>query len=117
MQSAHAARRETGRTDWPAILGLYDELLRLTGSIVVAVNRAVALAAVEGAASALAALDQVGADPRLADYQPYWAARADILAQLGQREAALAYERALGLTSDDAVRRFLAGRRAASSQA
>src|SRR5262249_23581002 len=48
VQSAHAARRETGRTDWPAILGLYDELLRVTGSIVVAINRAVALAAVEG---------------------------------------------------------------------
>src|SRR5262245_28625799 len=114
VQSAHAARRETGRTDWPAILGLYDELARLTGSIVVAVNRAVALAAVEGAESALAALDLVADDPRLTDYQPYWAARADVLAQLGRREAAPAYQRAMGLTCDEAVRRFLAGRCSAS---
>jgi RNA polymerase sigma-70 factor (ECF subfamily) len=116
VQSAHAARRATGRTDWPAILALYDELARLTGSIVVAVNRAVALAVVEGPESALAALDVVAADPRLADYQPYWAARADVLAQLGRREAAPAYQRAMGLTSDQAVRRFLADRCAASSR-
>ena len=114
VQSAHAARRQTGRTDWPAILGLYDELLRVTGSIVVAINRAVALAAVEGPRPALAALDQIADDHRLADYQPYWAARADVLAQLGRDEAAQAYERAMGLTTDDAVRRFLAERSAAA---
>ena len=86
----------------------------MTGSIVVAINRAVALAAVEGPRPALAALDQIAADPRLVDYQPYWAARADVLAQLGRSEAAQAYERALGLTRDDAVRRFLAERSAAA---
>jgi RNA polymerase sigma-70 factor, ECF subfamily len=112
VQSAHAARRETGRTDWTAILGLYDELLRMTGSIVVAINRAVALAAVEGPRPALAALDEIAADRRLVDYQPYWAARADVLAQLGRGDAAQAYERALGLTTDDAIRRFLAERSA-----
>src|SRR5262249_13394312 len=84
VQSAHSAGRETGRTDWPAILALYDELLHLTGSIVVAINRAVALAAVEGPEPGLAALDQIADDQRLADYQPYWAARADVLAQLGR---------------------------------
>ena len=114
VQSAHAARRETARTDWPAILALYDELLRVTGSIVVAINRAVALAAVEGPRSALAALDQIAADQRLADYQPYWAARADVLAQLGRDEATQAYGRAMGLTTDDAVRRFLAERSVAA---
>ena len=56
----------------------------------------------------------IAADERLADYQPYWAARADVLAQLGQDEAAQAYERAMGLTTDDAVRRFLAERLAAA---
>ena len=113
VQSAHAARRQTGRTDWPAILGLYDALLRVTGSIVVAINRAVALAAVEGPGPALAALDRIAADQRIVDYQPYWAARADILAQLGRSDAVQAYERALGLTTDDAVRDFLVARRAA----
>jgi RNA polymerase sigma-70 factor, ECF subfamily len=113
VQSVHAARRETGSTDWPAILGLYDELLRLTGSVVVAINRAVAVAGVEGPRPALAALDRVAADQRLVDYQPYWAARADILARLGRCDAAQAYERALGLTTDDAIRRFLAERSAA----
>ena len=112
VQSVHAARRSTGRTDWPAILMLYEELWRTTSSVVVAVNRAVALAAVDGAASALAALDQVASDLRLATYQPYWAARADVLARLGRPEASAAYERAIGLTSDEAVRRFLAERRA-----
>ena len=102
---------ETGRTDWPAILGLYDALLRVTGSIVVAINRAVALAAVEGPGPALAALDRIAADQRLVDYQPYWAARADILAQLRRSDAVQAYERALGLTTDDAVRHFLVARR------
>jgi len=114
VQSAHAARRRTGRTDWPAILGLYDALLRVTGSIVVAINRAVALAAIEGPGPALAALDRIAADQRLVDYQPYWAARADILAQLGRSDAAQAYDRALGLTTDDAVRHFLVERRAAA---
>jgi len=113
VQSAHAARRETGSTDWPAILSLYDELLQLTGSIVVAINRAVALAAVEGPRPALAALDQVAADQRLVAYQPYWAARADILARLGRRDAAEAYEPALGLTTDEATRCFLVERCAA----
>src|SRR5262249_31161489 len=115
--AAHWAPRPRARPrrpDWPAILGLYDELLRVTGSVVVAANRAVALAAVDGPRPALAALDQIADDYRLADYQPYWAARADVLAQLGRDEAAQAYERAMGLATDDAVRRFLAERSAAA---
>src|SRR5262249_13366473 len=62
---------------------------------------------------ALAALDQVAADQRLVPYQPYWAARADILARLGRRDAAEAYEPALGLTTDEATRCFLVQRCAA----
>jgi predicted RNA polymerase sigma factor len=62
-------------------------------------------------AAGLAALDALAGDARLADYQPWWAARADLLARCGQRAQALAaYQRAIGLESDAAVRRFLQGR-------
>jgi RNA polymerase sigma-70 factor (ECF subfamily) len=114
VQSAHVVRRRTGRADWQAIEHLYDALLATTGSPVVAVNRAVALAETQGVAAGLAALDAVADDPRLAGYQPYWAARAGLLARAGSAdEADRAYERAIGLENDSAVRRFLERRRAA----
>jgi RNA polymerase sigma-70 factor (ECF subfamily) len=114
VQSAHAVRRHTGRSDWAAIERIYDALAVTTGSPVVALNRAVAVAEVRGPEAGLAALDAIASDRRLADYQPYWAARADLLAQSGDSAAAdAAYERAIGLESDPAVRRFLARRRAA----
>ena len=114
VQSAHASRRTTGQTDWAAIVALYDALLALSGSPVVAINRAVALAEIEGPAAGLAALNDLAADARLADYQPYWAARASLLAAAQQKSAAdEAYERAIGLEPDPAVRRFLQQRRAA----
>ncbi len=112
VQSAHVVRRVTGRADWEAIAALYGALQAMTGSPVVAINRAVALAESEGAEEGLALLDEAAADARLADYQPYWAARADLLARLGDAKAAdTAYERAIGLESDPAVRRFLQQRR------
>jgi RNA polymerase sigma-70 factor (ECF subfamily) len=108
VQSAHVVRRRTGRADWPAIVRLYDALAALTGSPVVAINRAVAVAETEGAAHGLLALDAIADDPRLVAYQPYWAARAAMLAATAQAEAArAAYERAIGLEADPAVRRFL----------
>lgn len=114
VQSAHAARRLTGRTDWVAIRELYDALLSIAGSPVVAINRAVALAEAEGAVAGLAALYVLGDDKRLNEYQPYWAARAGLLARLGQvPQATEAYDRAIGLERDPAVRRFLQGKRAA----
>jgi RNA polymerase sigma-70 factor, ECF subfamily len=113
VQSVHAARRISGRTDWSAILELYDGLLELTGSPVVAVNRAVALGQTAGPATGLAALDELARAPRLAGYQPYWAARADLLARLGRRATAdAAYAQAILLEPDAAVRRFLEQRRA-----
>jgi RNA polymerase sigma-70 factor (ECF subfamily) len=114
VQSAHAVRRLTGRADWEAIVALYDALLTLTGSPVVAINRAVALAEVEGAAAGLAALDAQAGDVRLAQYQPFWAARAELLARCGNAaEAADALTQAIGLESDPVVRRFLQDKRAA----
>ncbi len=109
VQSAHAARRATGRTDWAAIRLLYDALLDATGSPVIAVNRAVALAESEGAAAGLAALRAIG-DARLAAYQPYWAALASLAARAGEAGAAAeARRRAAGLSTDPAVRAFLLG--------
>jgi RNA polymerase sigma-70 factor (ECF subfamily) len=114
VQSAHVVRRLTGAADWAAIEKLYDALFALTGSPVVAINRAAAIAETRGAAAGLAQLDALADDARLADYQPYWAARATLLARMGDATAAAsAYERAIGLESDPAVRRFLQARRAA----
>jgi RNA polymerase sigma-70 factor (ECF subfamily) len=111
VQSAHVIRRRTGRSDWPAIVRLYDALAALTGSPVVAINRAVALAETAGAATALRQLDALADDPRLAAYQPYWAARAVLLAGAAMTvEAKAAYQRAIGLEPDPAVRRFLSAR-------
>jgi RNA polymerase sigma-70 factor (ECF subfamily) len=112
VQSAHVIRRRTGRADWAAIAQLYDALAALTGSPVVAINRAVAVAETRGASEGLAALDAIADDPRLMDYQPYWAARAGLLARTGSIDAAdEAYRRAIGLEADPAVRRFLQQRR------
>ena len=113
IQSAHVVRRRSGRADWAAIERLYDALAALTTSPVVAINRAVAIAETRGPAAALAAIDALAGDERLADYQPYWAARADLLERLGRAGAAAqAFERAIGLESDAAVRDFLQRRHA-----
>ncbi len=112
VQSAHAARRHSGRTDWSAIVELYDALLLSTDSIVVAINRAVALAAREhepgGAAQGMLVLDSLRDNVQIEQYQPYWAARACLLARLGSAEAACdAYRRAIGLEADPVVREYL----------
>jgi RNA polymerase sigma-70 factor (ECF subfamily) len=112
VQSAHVVRRRTGRSDWAAIERLYDALAAITGSPVVAINRAIAVAETHGPAAGLAALDKVADDGRLAEYQPYWAARAGLLARADDVAAAdAAYQRAIGLESDPAMRRFLQQRR------
>lgn len=107
-QSAHAIRRLTGSADWNAVVQIYDALYAMTASPVVAINRAVALAELRNARDGLAALDAMADDTRLAAYQPYWAARAELLARMGESDAAAeAYHRAIGLESDASVRRFL----------
>jgi len=117
VQSAHAARRLTGQTDWASIVALYDLLLAETESPVVAINRGAAIAELRGATGGLAVLDGLADDPRLFEYQPYWAARAILLARAGAAEAAdQAFERAIGLESDPAVRRFLQQQRARCRQ-
>lgn len=111
IQSAHVARRLTGEDTWPAILALYDRLSALAPSPVVTLNRAIARARVEGPAAGLAEIKPLAADPRMADYQPYWAGRGRLLAELGRtREAREALTLAMGLTADAAVRRYLQAR-------
>jgi RNA polymerase sigma-70 factor (ECF subfamily) len=113
VQSAHVVRRLTGRADWAAIERIYDALSAIIDSPVVAINRAIAIAETRGPAAGLLTLDALAGDARLAEYQPYWAARAGLLARTGERAAAdQAYERAIGLEADPAVRRFLQQRRA-----
>jgi RNA polymerase sigma-70 factor (ECF subfamily) len=111
IQSAHTARRLGGAANWPAIVALYDHLLARTYSPVVVLNRAVALAEIAGAEPALAALETVAGDKRMASYQPYWAARGHLLGAAGRKEEAIAaWTVAIGLTTDEAVRAYLHGR-------
>jgi predicted RNA polymerase sigma factor len=108
LQSAHVFRRRTGRANWPEVVQLYDALWAISGSPVVAINRALAIAEIHGADVALDAMPSVSADARLAEYQPYWATRAELLAKTrAHDEARHAYEIAIGLERDPAVRRFL----------
>lgn len=112
IQSAHVARRISGRANWDAVVALYDVLLRLTQSPVVVLNRAAALMEVEGPEAALASLDTIAADRRMADYQPYWAARGHLAARAGRKaEAHEALTLAMGLATDEAVRQYLAAQR------
>jgi RNA polymerase sigma-70 factor (ECF subfamily) len=114
LQSAHVYRCRTGQANWDDIVGLYDAYLALTGSPVVAINRAVALAELHGPAIGLEALEEVAVDARIAEYQPYWAARADLLARSGAHaEARHSYAIAIGLERDPAVGRFLQERQSA----
>lgn len=88
LQSAHMHRCRTGRANWAEVVQLYDALLALAGSPVVAINRALAIAETHGPRAALAAMQGLDEDTRLAEYQPYWAARAELLSaqHAGARE-------------------------------
>jgi RNA polymerase sigma-70 factor (ECF subfamily) len=111
IQSAHAARRVAGATDWEAIVALYEGLYKITASEVVAINHAIALAEVKGPEAGLAALPDIAANPELMEFQPYWAARADLLSRVELfGDAAEAYGMAIGLESDPPVRNFLLAR-------
>ncbi len=118
VQSAHAMRRHGRPSDWPAIVALYDALHELTGSPVAALNRALALAEAQGPHAGLRALERLAPNARLAEYQPYWAARAELFSRCGEvAQAQEAYQMAIGLERDPAVRRFLQQRSAALSPA
>ena len=112
IQSVHAQRVRTGETDWEAVTLLYEGLLRHAPTMGARVAHAAALGEARDAEAGLAALDAIPPD-EVATYQPYWALRGHVLKALGRAaEAGEAYERAIGLSEDPAVRAFLLGRRA-----
>lgn len=107
IQSVHAERARTGRTDWAAIALFYERLIRISHAIGTRVGYAAAVAEANGSEAGLAALEPISREDA-SDYQPYWAVRAHLLQRLGKtQEAADAYDRAIGLAEDPAVREFL----------
>ena len=108
LQSAHVEGARSGFVSWAAIVSLYDALVQLTHSPVAVINRALAVAELQGPEAGLAALEAAGADRRVESYQPYWAARANLLGRTGSHSAARhAYQLAIGLENDPAVREYL----------
>ena len=111
IQSVHAERARSGRTDWGAISAFYQQLIRILPTPGAQTGYAAALAEANGPQAGLAVLDAIESDA-VSSYQPYWAVRAHLLQQLGKTPEALnAYDRAIGLAEDPAVRKFLLKRR------
>ena len=108
INAVHSEAATASETDWAQILRIYDQLVVAVPSPIVALNRAVAVAEVEGPDAALALIDDLDLD----QYHLYHAARADLLVRLERpADAVLAYDRALGVVTNDAERRFLTERR------
>ncbi len=117
IASVYAEAPSYEQTDWPQLVALYDELLRVWPSPVVALNRAVPLGMAAGPEAALAEVERLERDGRLAGYQYLPAVKADLLTRLGRTdEAATAYRQALDLTANEAERAFLANRLAATQR-
>jgi RNA polymerase sigma-70 factor (ECF subfamily) len=108
IAAVHCQAERAEDTDWPQIVRLYDTLERVQPSAIVSLNRAVAIAMVDGARPALALIDDLAASGHLENYHLLHAARADLLRRLGSSgEAAKSYKRALALVTNDSERRFL----------
>lgn len=108
IAALHDEAADVATTDWPQVVALYDVLLVLTPSPVVALNRAAAVAMRDGPAAGLSLLDELSGEPRLRGYHPLHAARADLLARLGRTvEAAAAYREAITLAGTEPERSLL----------
>ncbi len=108
IAAQHCRAAQAGDTDWAEIVRLYDRLERVQPSPVVSLNRAVAIAMVDGPAAGLGIIDVLAADGGLENYYLLHAARADLLRRVGSsEEAAKAYARALALVTNNSERRFL----------
>jgi RNA polymerase sigma-70 factor (ECF subfamily) len=115
IAAVHADAATAAATDWTQIVALYDQLHALRPHAVTALNRAVAIGEMRGAAAGLDALDSLDVTP-LDGYQPYHAARADLLARAGRRdESVAAYDRAIELTANLTERHFLERQRQAAA--
>lgn len=112
IQSVHAERAKSGRSDWAAISAFYEQLIRISPTLGRRTGYAAAIAEANGPEAGLAVLNKIETEA-VSSYQPYWAVRAHLLQQLGKmREASEAYDRAIGLVEDRAVREFLLKKRA-----
>jgi predicted RNA polymerase sigma factor len=111
IQSAHAERARSGRTEWTAIVLFYEQLIRISPTLGRRTGYAAAVGEANGPEAGLAVLDRI-APAAVSAYQPYWAVRAHLLQLLGKTpEAADAFDRAIGLAEDPAVKQFLLQRR------
>jgi predicted RNA polymerase sigma factor len=111
IQSVHAERARSGRTEWTAIMLFYDQLIRISPTLGTRTGYAAAVGEANGPDAGLAVLDEIDPDA-VSVYQPYWAVRAHLLQRLGKTpEAGDAFDRAIGLAEDPAVRQFLLQRR------
>ena len=111
IQSVHAERVRSGRTEWQAIVQFYEQLIRISPTLGTRTGLAAAVAEANGPQAGLAVLDTIELDA-ISCYQPYWAVRAHLLQKLGNKPEALdAYNRAIGLAEDPAVREFLLQKR------
>jgi len=111
IQSVHAERARSGRTEWVAITLFYEQLLRISPTLGTRTGYAAAVGEARGPEAGLAVVDAIDPDD-VSAYQPYWAVRAHLLQRLGKTsEAADAFDRAIGLAEDPAVRQFLLQRR------
>jgi predicted RNA polymerase sigma factor len=111
IQSVHAERARSGRTEWTAIMLFYEQLVHISPTLGTRTAYAAAVGEANGPDAGLAVLDGIGPDA-VAGYQPYWAVRAHLLQRLGTTpEAVDAFDRAIGLAEDPAVRQFLLQRR------
>lgn len=114
LAACHARAHSAAATDWLRIVGLYDQLLQVAPSPVVALNRAVAVGMAFGPAAGLACVDELAADPLLARYHWLPSVRGDLLAKLGRNaEARAAFETAAALTANQRERELLLDRAAA----
>jgi predicted RNA polymerase sigma factor len=112
IQSVHAERARSGRTEWTAIMLFYERLIRISPTLGTRTGYAAAVGEGRGPEAGLAVLDGINPDDA-SGYQPYWAVRAHLLQRLGRTpEAENAYDRAIGLTEDSAVKEFLLRRKA-----
>ena len=111
IQSVHAERARSGRTEWTAIVLFYEQLIRISPTLGTRTGFAAAVGEANGPEAGLAVLDGIDPDD-VSAYQPYWAVRAHLLQRLGKTsEAVDAFDRAIGLAEDPAVRQFLLQRR------
>ncbi|MCU1551343.1 MAG: hypothetical protein JWR36_1903, partial [Glaciihabitans sp.] len=110
INAVHTSAGDVRDTDWSQVVALYDQLVSLDSSPIVALNRAIAVAEIDGPDVALALVDRL--DDRLAEYHAYHATRADLLRRLGRsRESRAAYDRAIDLSGNTAEAAYLTRRR------